>query len=128
MLSKAYSALHECLVKSAEKHKLIYDAKHFDTHFGPENIVMVYYEEAHREGKSTKLISRWIGPYRIVEEVSPVTYKVRHLYTGAETTAHVQRLRKIVAHPRILNDASAVALVPVVRDDVDLAKPPSEMP
>jgi hypothetical protein len=75
--------------------KAAYDEKHLDVTFDPDSVVMVYYEEAHRLGESTKLISKWVGPYRVIEAVNPVTYRVRHINTDKELIAHVNRLRKI---------------------------------
>ena len=56
-LSEAYSALRERSSERAAGRKKAYDAKHIDIYIGPDSLVMVYYEEPHRIGESTKLIS-----------------------------------------------------------------------
>jgi hypothetical protein len=67
LMSKAYARVRERMEKLARSRKLIFDQKTKDIAFELGNIVLVFYEEHHRPGQSTKLISRWIGPYRIQE-------------------------------------------------------------
>jgi hypothetical protein len=93
--ARLWDSVRDVLKRASVGRKASYDDKHLDVTFDPESVVMVYYEEAHRLGESTKLISKWVGPYRVVEAVNAVTYRVRHINTGNELIAHVNRLRKI---------------------------------
>src|SRR6185436_11448787 len=42
---------------------------------------------------ATKLMIKYLGPFRIVQQVTPVVYEIRDLYSGQKRTVHVQRLR-----------------------------------
>ena len=76
------------------KRQATYEVATLPTTFKVNQIVMVYYEEAHRQGESTKLISRWIGPYRIHEVLSDSLFRVQHISTEHEITTHISRLRR----------------------------------
>ena len=78
-LADLYSEIRERLMHSAQKRKTQYDLKHLDVTFDIDSTVMVYSEEAHRKGESTKFASKWIGPCRVIKQVTPVTYRVEHL-------------------------------------------------
>lgn len=45
----------------------------------------------HKKGLSLKLMPRWDGPFRIIEQINRVTYKIQK--NNKITTAHVQRLK-----------------------------------
>jgi hypothetical protein len=40
-----------------------------------------------------KLMARWRGPYRIVNEVTKYEYEVEHIVTGEVTNVHIRRLK-----------------------------------
>ena len=67
-------------------HKIVFDSEQLDAF---DSIVMVYSKEAHHKGESTKFILKWKGPFMIVKMIGPVTFWLVHLFTGNETTAHV---------------------------------------
>ena len=53
---------------------------------------MLLHTPAVKPGLSAKLQYNWNGPHRIVEQLSPVTYKLQHILTGRIAKAQVQRL------------------------------------
>jgi len=117
-MARVYESVRERLENASRKRKIAFDSKQLDVTFEPDNIVMVYSEEAHRKGESTKFISKWKGPFRIVRAIGPVTFRLVHLFTGNETTAHVNRLRKISPYkPSPMADQFAV---PTATDNADL--------
>lgn len=73
-----------------------------DVSFTVGQQVWVYIPEIFREGVHQKLLFKWHGPYRVIEEVSPgVLYKVR-TERGRNLTQvfHVCRLKPFVAYER----------------------------
>jgi hypothetical protein len=36
---------------------------------------------------------RWTGPWRVIRQISPVNYQIRHVGNNEVRTAHVQRLQ-----------------------------------
>ena len=121
-MARVYESVRERLENASRKRKIAFDSKQLDVTFEPDNIVMVYSEEAHRKGESTKFISKWKGPFRIVRAIGPVTFRLVHLFTGNETTAHVNHLRKISPYkPPPTADQFAV---PTATDNADLNADP----
>jgi hypothetical protein len=43
-------------------------------------------------GRSRKLVRRWVGPYTVLEQLSPVNYKI--IRNGQSQVVHIERLRK----------------------------------
>jgi len=126
-LADLYSEIRERLMRSAQKRKTQYDLKHLDVTFDIDSTVMVYSEEAHRKGESTKFASKWIGPCRVIEQVTPVTYRVEHLRNGRVLLVHVNRLRKVT--PYIPPPGAAIATPRQDNsDEVDLAMDPGVLP
>ena len=70
---------------------------------------MLYYKEPHSQGPSTKFLSRWTGPYRVVGQIVSVTYRIRHLTSAKETIAHVNRLRKVSPYVSATPDLALAA-------------------
>ena len=85
----------ERLTRFAEKEKSTVDTQRKtprDLRIGRK--VMVFHEETHTQGESTKMHSRYSGPYRIIEEVlRDKTLKLWHPQTGNEWTVNVDRIR-----------------------------------
>lgn len=50
--------------------------------------------EASEEGVSRKLASRWLGPYRVTDVITPVTYRVQKTHSRLKMTVHANRLKK----------------------------------
>jgi transposase InsO family protein len=64
--------------------------------------VWVYIPEIFRDGVHQKLLFKWHGPYRVIEEISPgILYKVRtERGRNLEQVFHVCRLKPFVAYDR----------------------------
>jgi len=46
-----------------------------------------------RKGLATQLMVKYLGPFRVTRQVSPVDYEIRDFFTGKTRVVHVQRLR-----------------------------------
>jgi hypothetical protein len=73
-LAEIYDLVRQRLQASAAKCKDLFDQHQLDTIFEIGSMVMLYSKEAHHPGDSTKFASHWVGPYSVIEEVTPVTY------------------------------------------------------
>ena len=95
LMREIFKRTKERLTEFAEKEKLTGDRKRLDVKDYPIGLrVMVFHEETHTKDESTKLHSRYSGPYRISEVITPgKCYKVWHPQTGNEWTVNVDRLR-----------------------------------
>jgi transposase InsO family protein len=93
-LKHAYDNIALKRDKAINYYKYRYDNMHRDIKFKPNDLVMVYWPIP-KQGYSQKLLPKWKGPYRIITNLGPVTYRVelnnkRHPHT---IVVHVQRLR-----------------------------------
>ena len=83
--------------------KRAYDSTHKDVAFKEGQLVMVHHPIA-RPGLSPTPKRKWDGPYRILEQVSPVNFRIRHVDTGKSMTVHVQRLSPFVPREPVSSD------------------------
>uniref|UniRef100_A0A6G5A9C4 Putative tick transposon n=1 Tax=Rhipicephalus microplus TaxID=6941 RepID=A0A6G5A9C4_RHIMP len=84
------------LLDSQDNQKSVYDARHRDVHFTPGDLVLLWFP-SRRVGLSEKLLPRYSGPYRILRQVTDVTYEITptdpailHPHTDV---VHVTRLK-----------------------------------
>lgn len=63
------------LSASQAAQKTLYDSRHVDVRFSPGSLVLLWCP-VRRVGLSEKLLSRYMGPYRIVRQVTDVTYEI----------------------------------------------------
>uniref|UniRef100_L7LV95 RNA-directed DNA polymerase n=1 Tax=Rhipicephalus pulchellus TaxID=72859 RepID=L7LV95_RHIPC len=81
---------------SQEKQRRVYDARHRDIHFEPGDMVLLW-TPSRRVGLCEKLISPYSGPYRVLRQVTDVTYEVEPLDTTIARSSeivHVTRLKR----------------------------------
>jgi hypothetical protein len=59
--------------------------------------IRVYFLTPEKEGLKYKLVVRWLGPFRIVAQLDPTTYRVRKEEANRVATfpVHVQRLKNV---------------------------------
>jgi hypothetical protein len=127
-LAEMYAEVRDRLELSAVGRKGRYDLKHLDVTFDADATVMVYSEEAQRKGESSKFLSKWIGPFRVLEQVNPVTYRLEHLRTGRSIIAHVNRLRKVEPYVPPPDARLATPAVETVLDALDFSSDPGVLP
>lgn len=66
------------LTASQDKQRLFYDARHRDAHFNPGDMVLLW-TPSRRVGLREKLISAYFGPYRVLRQVTNITYEITPL-------------------------------------------------
>ncbi|KZS03449.1 Uncharacterized protein APZ42_033820 [Daphnia magna] len=81
-LTAARSIVRTRLSQVQEKQKRDYDVNHRDVTFQKENKVFVY-NPTRKKGKSDKLLHRWVDPFIVVRQKTPVNYE---LSKGSEQT------------------------------------------
>lgn len=85
------------LEASQEHQRQLYDCRHRDVHFSPGSLVLLW-SPTRRVGLSEKLLSRYTGPYRVVRQITDVTYEIvpADPTTSSSATSdvvHVSRLK-----------------------------------
>lgn len=86
--------------KGQKKQKERYDLRHRYVKYEPGDQVMVW-TPFRKKGRSTKLLHRWHGPYKVVSKLSDVNYEIEIKRKGGcyVDTVHVNRLKRF--YPRI---------------------------
>ena len=82
---------------SQSAQKSIYDSRHRDADFPPGSLVLLWLP-SRRVGLCEKLLSRYVGPYRVLRQVTPVTYEISPTTNSSTATprtdiVHVSRLK-----------------------------------
>ena len=84
-------------LEAQSKDKRIYDACHREVMYYPGELVWIF-TPVRKVGVSEKLLRRYFGPYRIVKQMSTVTYEVQALDTNSRRrinneVVHVLRMK-----------------------------------
>ncbi len=58
------------------KEKQTYDERHRDQSFQNGDLVLIY-KPFRKVGKAEKLLHRWLGPYKVIRQTTPVNYEVQ---------------------------------------------------
>jgi transposase InsO family protein len=74
-----------------KKQKLTYDATRRETTYNKNDLVLIY-KPLRKIGRSEKLLHRWLGPYLVVRQTTPVNYEVI-LQSGRQKSDIVQLTR-----------------------------------
>lgn len=90
-LKQAYEAIEQKRAPDVDYYKFRYDSSHKDVKFEPEDQVMIYWPIPKR-GLSQKLLPKWQGPYKVVKQLGPYTYRVA--YDKQTLVVHVQRMMR----------------------------------
>ena len=99
MLSKkielAQNLARENIQRSEQKMKEYYDRNASQPLFEIGQRVWVYTPKT-KKGLSKKLLYNWFGPYRIVEQSSPVHYRLRSKNNNVTFAVHANRMKPFV--------------------------------
>ena len=93
----AQNLARENLQRAQQKMKDYYDQKTKEPVFEVGQRVWVYTPRT-RKGLSKKLMHNWLGPYRIVEKLSPVHFKLRMINKKVAFSCHVNRMKIPPSH------------------------------
>ena len=69
--------------REREKHKHHYDERHVDLELHKGDLALLWNPLepiGDRKGLATKLMIKYLGPFRVVRKVSPVNYEIRDLH------------------------------------------------
>ncbi len=92
VLQEAYEKLNKLKNNERITYKNYYDRSHKTKIFRNDQLVMIYSPKT-KIGLSTKLLPRWDGPYKIINCISLVNYRVESLDKKRSFVVHVQRMR-----------------------------------
>ncbi len=92
ILKAAYKKLNERKEYEREVVKNYYDKSHKDLKLLVNDLVMMYRPRT-KVGFSTKFLAHWTGPYRVIRQITPVTFRVESMDCTKSYTAHVQHLK-----------------------------------
>lgn len=86
----------ENIQRAQQKMKLYYDLKAKEPNYEIGDRVWVFTPKPKR-GLSRKLQHRWHGPYRVIQKLSPVHFRLRTCHTNREvtTTVHANRMKPV---------------------------------
>ena len=94
-LKNAYSLLNKTKENERMKYKLYYDKSHKQVAFNKDDLVWVYTKVNSTDPTlSTKLLARWRSPYKILNKLNEVNYRVLEIATGKNEIVHVSRISK----------------------------------
>ena len=91
------------LLASQADQKRLYDSHHRYVRFSPGSLVLLWLP-SRRVGLSEKLLPRYVGPYRVLRQVTDVTYEISPLTpkplspSPATETVHVSRLKPYITY------------------------------
>ena len=140
-ISTAYQHVREKLNVQHEKQKEYYNQKVHGKPYSVGYLVWLYYLVV-AKGKSKKLHHPWLGPYRIIEKLSDVTYWVQHhINSKKRMVVHFDRLKpcqpgtrlphvankteSLVQPSRTSNIGDNLEIVEGYPDEVDCAETPT---
>ena len=75
-MEKIHNLARDKLIESNERLKRTYDLKQLQNNYKVGDQVFLFMP-AIKKGRCKKLSSRWTGPYRIVEVLSDVVFRIR---------------------------------------------------
>ena len=91
-LQEAYAKLSVHKTEYQMKYKAYYDKSHKKISFENNDSVMIYFPVA-KVNLTYKLIPKWEGPFRVVERINDLNYRVQDLNNSKRVfMVHVQRM------------------------------------
>ena len=100
-LHRAFTAVKDNLREARAKNQRYFNQRAEKCDFRVGDPVY-YLDKASKPRQSSKLTSPWRPYYRIVEQVTPVNYKIRHQPSGKTKVVHAENLQP--AHPEAVWD------------------------
>jgi hypothetical protein len=91
-LHVAFEAVKENTAEARKRNKQIYDKRAVERKFEPGDAVYLY-DGTVKPGNTAKLSSPWKPYYRIIEQTSPVNFRIRSQLTGKTKIVHVNILK-----------------------------------
>ncbi len=79
-----------------KRQKRLYDEGRQDITYQKGDLVLLYYPVRCR-GLNESLLHRWIGPYKVLDQLRANSYKLERIGSGSQTTAHVVWMKRYTA-------------------------------
>ncbi len=90
---KIRTQVRENILRAQQRYGTQYNEKRVDKRYPVDSKVMIA-EMTVKPGLSRKLSPKFMGPYRILKQVSPLHYKVKHMSSAQKPiTVHVNRMK-----------------------------------
>ena len=93
------------------RQKEFYNCKVHGDPFKPGDLVWLF-NEALAKGESRKLRRPWRGPYRVITQLSDVTYRIQHTGNNKSTVVHFDRLKRCPSGMRLQEQTSTARAPP----------------
>ena len=93
------------------RQKEFYNCKVHGDPFKPGDLVWLF-NEALAKGESRKLRRPWRGPYRVITQLSDVTYRIQHTGNNKSTVVHFDRLKRCPSEMRLQEQTSTARAPP----------------
>ena len=91
-LREAHQLARENLNASAQTQKRYYDARTRPISDTIGQLVWLYWPRPLIRQQQRKLMSLWTGPWRVEQQLTPLTVAIKHTTTGKRQIVHVDRL------------------------------------
>lgn len=128
-LQRAYQLVRDITHQRHQYQKPFYDSKVHGSPYSPGDFVWVFSNVVQR-GQNRKLHHPWIGPFKVLEKLSDVTYRVKNLRGNRrQLVIHFDRLKPCSPHfipdqitPRLSHTESKVThpQMPNIGDGLEL--------
>jgi transposase len=89
------------ILKAQDSSKIYFDRSRRDLSFSEGTEVFEEFLQPDI-GHAKKLSSRFRGPFRIVRQLTPLTYQIKRVSNGKLRVAHVQRLKPVIERPAFM--------------------------
>ena len=93
-LQQAFSHARSAGAKAQKRQKDYYDARTTKPRFAINDKVRLH-NPAVKAGTTKKFRKPWTGPYRVIEVIDDVVYRIEHCQTGKMQVVHVNRLKPV---------------------------------
>ena len=100
-MQRAHKSAHLHLQAAQLRRNALYNSKLHGPRYKPGDHVCLH-SPVIPKGLSSKLSTPWKGPYKFVQCLNDVTYKIKNTANQKETIVHVDRLKPFVQRPEEL--------------------------
>ena len=107
----AFEAVRSNMSTRQGRQKEFYNCKVHGDPFKPGDLVWLF-NEALVKGESRKLRRPWRGPYRVITQLSDVTYRIQHTGNNKSTVVHFDRLKRCPSGMRLQEQTSTARAPP----------------
>ncbi len=94
-LRNAYEKLNKDKTFEQNKYKQYYDKTHKEVNFDKDDLVWLYYKpQTNDKTLSVKFLANWKGPFKVVNKINSINYRIKDIDSEKTQVVHVSRIRK----------------------------------